>query len=101
MSAPVKSAAPLDQYDRRITRLVQVAFIAGLGALWYLATNVWGMSPILLPKPQDAFSELLDILKSGEFWPDLLLTLSELAGAFAISMTLGLAIGFMVSLSPV
>ena len=101
MSAPVKSAAPLDPYDRRVTRLVQGAFVLGLGALWYLSTNVWGMSPILLPKPQDAFSELLDILKSGEFWPDLLLTLGELAGAFAISMTLGLAIGFMVSLSPV
>ena len=101
MSAPAKSATPLDQFDRRITRLVQAAFVLGLGALWYLATNVWGLSPILLPKPQDAFSELLDILKSGEFWPDLLLTLGELAGAFAISMTLGLAIGFMVSLSPV
>ena len=101
MSAPAKSSAPLDQFDRRITRLVQVAFIASLGLLWYLATNVWGMSPILLPKPQDAFVELLDILKSGEFWPDLLLTLSELAGAFAISVTLGLTIGFMVSLSPV
>ena len=101
MSAPVKATLPADQHERRVTRLVQLGFVACLGLLWYLATNVWGMSPLLLPKPQNAFEELLDILRSGEFWPDLLLTLGELAGAFAISMTLGLAIGFMVSLSPV
>ncbi len=101
MSGPVKSAPIADEHERRVTRLVQIGFVAALGALWYLATNVWGMSPILLPKPQGAFNELLDILRSGEFWPDLFLTLAELAGAFAISMTLGLGIGFLVSLSPV
>ena len=46
------------------------------------------------------FEELSDILRSGEFWPDLLLTLGELAAAFAISGALGLLSGFLVSLSP-
>jgi hypothetical protein len=100
MAGDVRPAPPGDRSEARITRLVQITFIASLGALWWLATNVWGMSPILLPKPQNAFSELLDILGSGEFWPDLLLTLGELTGAFAISMTLGVTIGFLVSQSP-
>lgn len=100
MGGALKPEPSGDQSEARITRLLQIGFIAALGALWWLATNVWGMSPILLPKPQNTFVELLDILRAGEFWPDLLLTLSELAGAFAISMTLGLGIGFLVSLSP-
>ena len=87
--------------ERLVARLVQLAFILTLLALWYLGTNHWGINPLLLPKPQNVFAELVDILRSGEFWPDLLLTLSELAGAFAISMTLGLSTGFLVSRSPI
>jgi ABC-type nitrate/sulfonate/bicarbonate transport system permease component len=87
--------------ERFTARLVQVAFLVALIALWYLGTNHWGINPLLLPKPQNVAVEFVDILRSGEFWPDLLLTLGELAGAFAISMPLGLAIGFLVSRSPV
>jgi ABC-type nitrate/sulfonate/bicarbonate transport system permease component len=86
--------------ERLVARLVQAAFILGLLALWHLATNVWGINSLLLPKPQLVAHELLDILRSGEFWPDLLLTLSELAIAFSISMSLGLTIGFLISRSP-
>jgi ABC-type nitrate/sulfonate/bicarbonate transport system permease component len=82
------------------SRLTQAAFVVALLALWYAASNLWGVNALLLPKPQLVWGELVDILRSGEFWPDLLLTLSELAAAFTISMTLGLVVGFLVSLSP-
>lgn len=87
--------------ERLVARCVQLAFLLVLLVLWYLGTNHWGINQLLLPKPQHVAVELVDILRSGEFWPDLLLTLSELAAAFAISMSLGLTIGFMVSRSPV
>lgn len=87
--------------ERFVARCVQLAFLVVLLVLWYLGTNHWGINQLLLPKPQHVAVELVDILRSGEFWPDLLLTLSELAAAFAISMSLGLTIGFMVSRSPV
>ncbi len=89
---------------RRQTRwrsgLAQIVFLLAVVILWWLAANRWGASPLLLPKPQLVFFELVDILRSGEFWPDLLLTLGEAAAAFAISATLGLATGFFVSVSP-
>ena len=101
----MSGAAPgLEQFtprERLISRVVQVGFVFGLLSLWYLSTNHWGINPLLLPKPQNVAAEFADIIRSGEFWPDLLLTLSELAGAFAISVTLGLSIGFLVSRSPV
>ena len=86
--------------ERLVARGVQLAFVAGLLLLWYLGTNHGGINPLLLPKPQNVAAELADILRTGEFWPDLLLTLTELAGAFAISMSVGLVIGFLVSRSP-
>lgn len=88
-----------DKAERRVSRLVQAGFIAVLLALWYLGSNVWGINRLLLPKPQDVAFELADILRSGEFWPDLLVTLSELAAAFAISLTSGVGLGFLISRS--
>lgn len=89
-----------DQRERALSRLVQTAFLIGLLVLWYLGANHWGINKLLLPKPQHVAVELWDILRTGEFWPDLLLTLGELAGAFSISMTLGVGLGFLVSRSP-
>lgn len=92
--------APATRRERLLSRIVQFCFVLALLTLWYAGTNHWGINPLLLPKPQLVIAELVDILWSGEFWPDLALTLSELAIAFSISLTLGLLIGFLVSLSP-
>jgi ABC-type nitrate/sulfonate/bicarbonate transport system permease component len=91
---------PVTRRQRKSSRATQAAFLFGLMLLWYVSTNYWGMSPILLPKPQLVLNEFVDILRSGEFWPDLILTLSELAIAFGISLTFGVLVGFLVSLSP-
>jgi ABC-type nitrate/sulfonate/bicarbonate transport system permease component len=79
------------------SRAVQLGFLLALFALWYLATNRWGVNRLLLPNPIAVWHQLIDVLRSGEFWPDLRVTLTELAAAFAISMTLGTSIGFFVS----
>lgn len=79
--------------------LIQLLFLIVLFALWFGATNMWGVSPLLLPKPQLVFAELLDILRSGEFWPDLMLTLGEVVAALALSVTSGVVTGFLLSLS--
>jgi ABC-type nitrate/sulfonate/bicarbonate transport system permease component len=82
-----------------VSRLVQVGFLAGLLALWYLATTRWGVSQILLPNPFVVYHQFVDILSTGEFWPDLRVTLTELAVAFAISSTSGIALGYLISRS--
>ena len=82
------------------SRAVQVAFVAGVLLLWYLGTNYWGISPILLPNPVKVWAELRDVLATGEFWPDLRVTLTELVTAFAISCTGGVTLGYAISRSP-
>src|ERR1700733_15256254 len=79
------------------SRAVQVGFLLGILALWYLATNRWGVNRLLLPNPIAVWQQLLDVLKSGEYLPDLRVTLTELVAAFALSMTFGTIVGFFVS----
>ena len=79
------------------SRLVQLGFLAGLLALWYLATNRWGINRLLLPNPVAVWQQLLDVLRSGEYLPDLRVTLTELAVAFALAVTSGTIVGFFVS----
>lgn len=83
-----------------LSRGVQVAFLVGLMVLWYVSTNYWGVSHLLLPEPVQVFWQLVDILKSGEFVGDLQITLGEVATAFTLSCTSGLTLGYLISRSP-
>jgi ABC-type nitrate/sulfonate/bicarbonate transport system permease component len=85
--------------DAAVSHAVQVGFLVGAIVLWYLATNEWGVSHLLLPDPVNVFWQLVDILRSGEFLDDLWVTLSELAAAFAISASTGVTLGYLISRS--
>ena len=89
-----------ERRDKIASRLVQAGFVVGLIAFWYLATAHWGVSRVLLPNPVNVWNELRDVLASGEFWPELKVTLTEIAIAFAISCSAGVALGYLVSRSP-
>jgi ABC-type nitrate/sulfonate/bicarbonate transport system permease component len=93
-------SARRDRRDKIASLSVQVGFLVALVALWYLGTAYWGISRILLPNPVNVWAELKDILASGEYLPDLRVTLTELAVAFAISCTAGITLGFLISRSP-
>jgi len=82
-----------------VSRGVQVGFLVGLIGLWYVSTNYWGVSHLLLPKPVNVLWHFVDIIKTGEFIGDLEVTLSELAFAFAISCSVGITLGYMISRS--
>ena len=92
-------SARKDKRDRIASRAVQAGFLVGLILLWYLGTAHWGVSHLLLPNPVKVWHELADILASGEYLPDLQVTLTEVATAFAISCTSGVALGYLVSRS--
>jgi ABC-type nitrate/sulfonate/bicarbonate transport system permease component len=92
-------SARRDRRDKIASLSVQVGFLVTLVALWYFGTAYWGISRILLPNPVNVWAELKDILASGEYLPDLRVTLTELAVAFAISCTAGVTLGFLISRS--
>ncbi len=79
------------------SRAVQLGFLVALLILWYLATNRWGVNHLLLPNPIDVWHQLINVLRSGEYLPDLRVTLSELVIAFALAMTSGTIVGYFVS----
>ena len=81
------------------SRAVQAGFVVGLIALWYLATEAWGVSHLFLPKPATVLRELIAVLRSGEFVGDLRVTLGELVAALAISATAGITVGYAISRS--
>jgi ABC-type nitrate/sulfonate/bicarbonate transport system permease component len=85
--------------NRIASRLVQLAFLVVLMTLWYLATTKWGVSHLLLPNPVRVYDELKDVLGSGEYVPDLKITLTELAAAFAMSSVGGITLGYVLSRS--
>jgi ABC-type nitrate/sulfonate/bicarbonate transport system permease component len=86
--------------DALVSRIVQAAFLAGVVVVWYLASTRWGVNRLLLPNPVAVYDNLIDILRSGEFIGDLETTLGELAAAFAISVTGGVTLGYLISRSP-
>jgi ABC-type nitrate/sulfonate/bicarbonate transport system permease component len=90
---------PKRDHNKLASRSVQILFLIILVTLWYLATTRWRVSPILLPNPVTVFHELTDVIKTGEFIGDLRITLTELAIAFTISATAGMAIGYLISRS--
>jgi ABC-type nitrate/sulfonate/bicarbonate transport system permease component len=86
--------------DALLSRLVQVGFLVGLVVLWYLASTRWGVNRLLLPNPIAVFDNLIEILRTGEFIGDLQTTLGEVAAAFAISVSGGVTLGYLISRSP-
>jgi ABC-type nitrate/sulfonate/bicarbonate transport system permease component len=93
-------SARQDRRDKLLSRAVQIGFLIAVLLLWYLGTAYWGISHILLPNPVRVWHELTSVLASGEYLPDLQVTLTELAIAFAISCTAGVMLGYVISRSP-
>lgn len=82
------------------SRAVQVGFVVTLLAAWYLASTVGKVSHLLLPHPGAVASDLYKLIVSGDFIPDLKVTLGEVAVGFSVACSLGVSIGYLVSRSP-
>ena len=80
-------------------RLVQLGFVASVGIAWYWITVRGNVSPLLLPTLSSVYHEFVALAAAGTFWPDLGVTLYELAVAFLIASVAGTAIGYLISRS--
>lgn len=81
------------------SRAVQIGFLLGLLLLWYLATTFWGVNRLLLPNPVEVWEQFVDVLRTGNYLPDLRVTATEFVVAFFLSTTTGTVIGYFVSRS--
>lgn len=80
-------------------RAVQLGFLIALLLAWQVATTVFHVAPILLPKPAAVAVRIAALIGSLEFVDPLLITLSEVATAFALAALAGLLTGFLVTRS--
>jgi ABC-type nitrate/sulfonate/bicarbonate transport system permease component len=81
------------------SRAVQIGFLLAVLLLWYLATTFWGVNRLLLPNPVDVWEQFVDVLRTGNYLPDLRVTATEFVVAFFLSTTAGTVIGYFVSRS--
>ena len=81
------------------SRAVQIGFLLALLLLWYLATTFWGVNRLLLPNPVEVWEQFVDVLRTGNYLPDLRVTATEFVVAFFLSTTAGTVIGYFVSRS--
>ena len=81
------------------SRAVQIGFLLALLLLWYLATTFWGVNRLLLPNPVEVWGQFVDVLRTGNYLPDLRVTATEFVVAFLLSTTTGTLIGYFVSRS--
>ena len=79
------------------THLIQATFVTAVLVLWYVTSTRGMVNPLIVPALPQVWDEFLVILTRGLFWPDLQVTLAELACGYAIAVTLGCSIGYFVS----
>jgi ABC-type nitrate/sulfonate/bicarbonate transport system permease component len=85
--------------DSLLSHIVQLGFFVAVLLLWFVATSGLGVNRLLLPDPIAVWHELVDIIVTGEFIPDLKVTVTELVFAFAIAVPLGMVLGYLISRS--
>jgi ABC-type nitrate/sulfonate/bicarbonate transport system permease component len=85
--------------DKAVSRIVQTGFLAGLAFLWWFATYSGRINPLLLPNFVSVMQDFWQILSTGSFWPDMQVTLYEVAVAFSMAAFFGCTIGYFVSRS--
>lgn len=79
----------------RLWRLAGYALFIGIWAL----LAAYYFEPFVLPSPMKVVEEMLEILRSGDFWATIWATTKQLAIGFTIAFLLGTAIGILMGRS--
>ncbi|HEX5278980.1 MAG TPA: ABC transporter permease [Micropepsaceae bacterium] len=80
-------------------RLVQLAFAIIAGGFWYLVTETGAVSPLFLPAPNDVAAALIGLIGTDEFWSAIRVTLTTIAGAYALAVIAGVLTGYALTRS--
>lgn len=72
--------------------------VASLFALWYVGTLF--LAPSVLPSPHAVLSAMRELAGGSELWSDIAVSLTRIALAFLLGMSMSLALGFAMAVSP-
>jgi ABC-type nitrate/sulfonate/bicarbonate transport system permease component len=79
------------------SRSLQLIFFVLILALWYGVTATGLVSGFFLPRPERVFQTFVNIIASGEAWPEFRITVLEFVIACPIAAILGTIAGYAVS----
>ena len=80
-------------------RMVQLAFAIIAGGFWYAVTETGSVSPLFLPAPNDVAAALIGLIGTDEFWSAIRVTLTTIAGAYALAVIAGVLTGYALTRS--
>ena len=98
-AAPARGRPPLWARMNRgswVERLAGYAFFIGL---WQLFATVLVGREFILPPPSGVVEKMVEILASGQLWPNMAVTFTVLLRAFAVGLVIGVAVGVAMGLS--
>ena len=73
------------------------ASLAGVLLLWWAATALAGLSPVLLPGPAQVWDAFLELWADGTLLSDMRISLGRAAIGFSIGATLGVLVGLLTA----
>jgi ABC-type nitrate/sulfonate/bicarbonate transport system permease component len=86
--------------DTLLVRTIQVGLFAALFGAWYLATRAAGGAlKLFLPAPELVWREMGVLVRSGQLWAALYVTITSIAKAYLIAVVAGIAAGFVLARS--
>ncbi len=80
-------------------RLVQLGFLTAAVVAWYVAGRFNAVPPLFLPPIDAVWSSLNGLIRTGEFWSAIGVTLSTIARAYGIAVVSGVMAGYLVTRS--
>lgn len=80
--------------------LPPLLFASALLAIWYIATELRVVSPVFLPPPDRAFSELAARFADGTIWEPIGSTVVRMTLGWFLASLVGVAIGAAIGLTP-
>lgn len=80
-------------------RLIQLAFLVILAAVWHFSTASGSISRLFLPAPSAVWTAFSKLVVTGQFWSAVKVTLITTAQAYLIALIVGAAVGYIVSRS--
>jgi ABC-type nitrate/sulfonate/bicarbonate transport system permease component len=86
--------------DTLLIRSIQVGLFVALFGAWYLATRAAGGAlKLFLPAPELVWREMGVLVRSGQLWSALYVTITSIAKAYMIAVVAGIAAGFVLARS--
>lgn len=97
----VAAIAAQERRRRWTNRLQAWGFGLAVIAVWWLVSALGWVHELIIPPPSDIAGAFPRVVTSAYFWPNVTVTLAEIAMGFALGLIAGVAFGVLVASFPV